>query len=140
MPRDIGQKWNPTVKQPSSFNTEISTDIPQTHLSNLGTTNDHDHHDSFRDVLSTEPVLSGDNPGVKKSESNNGTDEDDQDTTDSTSLQLPILRVTTGMKAQVTTHPIATDCLQDCTTWKDSKETRVRHPPWRLICRIDQLP
>ena len=85
MPRDIGQKWNPTVKQPSSFNTEISTDIPQTHLSNLGTTNDHDHHDSFRDVLSTEPVLSGDNPGVKKSESNNGTDEDDQDTTDSTS-------------------------------------------------------
>ena len=30
-------------------------------------------------------MLSGDNPGVKKSESNNGTDEDDQDTTDSTS-------------------------------------------------------
>ena len=86
MYRDIGQERNPTARQPSLSNTEGSTEIPQPHSNNLGITNDHDHHDSFSDVLATEPVLSGDNPGVRdNSEANNGTDKDDQDTTDNTS-------------------------------------------------------
>ena len=80
--RDIRQTQYPTTSRRFlSSNPEDPTETSQPHANNLGNTGDRDHQDAFCDVLATEPVLSGGNPGARDNLNTNDETNEDYRTT-----------------------------------------------------------
>ena len=79
----MGQNLNSPANQPSPSTTENPTELPQQNPNDPGNTDNHDTHDSFRDILETEPVLPKTIPDARCTlDSNDGTDEDDHGSAD----------------------------------------------------------